>query len=73
MYNKKNKAALLQKLNSYSNVGENILEDVSMAQLEIGGNFVSENIDILVPSNEEESRCLHVSSVGDEDHQIPMI
>ena len=44
-----------------------------MAHLDIGGNFISGNIDISVKSNGEESRCIHVSSIGHEDHQIPMI
>ena len=73
LYHKNNKTTLLQKLDSYSTVSDNVLEDVSMAHLDIGGNFVSGNIDISVKSNSKGSRCIHVSSVGHEDHQIPMI
>ena len=73
LYHKENKTTLLQKLNSYSTASDNMLKDVSMASLDIGGNFLSGNIDISVKSNTEGSRCIHVSSVGYEDHQIPMI
>ena len=71
--NKKKQSSITTETEFIQQCWQNILEDVSMAQLEIGGNFVSGNIDISVTSNEEGSRCLHVNSVGDEDHQIPMI
>ena len=68
LYHKNNKTTLLQKLNSYSTVSDNMLKDVSVAHLDIGGNFLSGNISISVKSNSEGSRCIHVSSVGHEDH-----
>ena len=70
---KYNKATLLQTLNGYSIVSEQVTEDVSMAHLNIGGKFISGNINVSVESNVEGHKCVHVSSVGHEDYKIPMV